>query len=173
MNWNFIDNSASVISALNSQLVPMLEEIGLKAVGFTKSNITAAGRVDTGRYRNSITHRINPNENKVYIGSNLEYAKYNELGTGRFAEGGTAGYWVYVTGQDEATRNAHRRTSRRRYTLDQAKKICTMLNAKFKKEGKPYKAWYTDGMKPTHALQKAISEHKRAYKMSVKKWMKT
>jgi hypothetical protein len=33
-------------------------------------------------------------------------------------------------------------------------------------------AYYTDGMKPTHALQKAASEHKTQYKKIIKKWMK-
>ena len=171
-NWTFTNNSAAVIAALNSQKVPALEEIGLRCVAYAKANITAAGRVNTGQYRNSITHRVKPDENAVYIGSNLEHAIYNEVGTGRYAEGGVRGYWVYVTGQDEATRAAHRRTSRKRYTLEQAKKIVAMMNAKFKKEGKPYKAYYTEGMKPTHALQKAASEHNATYKKVMKKWLK-
>lgn len=33
-------------------------------------------------------------------------------------------------------------------------------------------AYYTDGMKPIHALQKAASEHTAAYKKTVKKWLK-
>lgn len=167
--FTFTDNSAAFISELENVKKPaMLEAIGLKAVAYTKANITAAGRIDTGRMRNSVTHRVIASEDTVYVGSNVEYFKYNELGTGRYAEGGVPGYWVYVAGQDEATRTAHRRTSRKRYTLQQAKQIVAMLNAKFKKEGKPYKAYYTEGMKPTHALQKAVSEHKNVYKQIIK-----
>lgn len=169
--FTFTDNSPLIITELRNKLNNILTEWGIECVTYAKANITAAGRVDTGQYRNSITFRVKPEENAVYVGSNLEHAIYNELGTGRFAEGGIPGYWVYVTGQDEATRAAHRRTSRRRYTLEQAKRICAMLNAKFKKEGKPYKAYYTDGMKPTHALQKAASEHDSTYKRTMKKWL--
>lgn len=163
--FTFIDNSAAFISELENVKKPlMLEAIGIKVEGLTKANITAAGRVDTGRYRNSITHRVIASEDTVYIGSNLEYAIYNELGTGRYTEGGIPGYWVYVAGQDEATRAAHRRTSRKRYTLEQAKRIVAMMRAK------GLNAFYTDGMKPTHALQKAASEHKPLLKRIIKQY---
>lgn len=161
--FTFTDNSAAFISELENVKKPaMLEAIGLKAVAYTKANITAAGRKKTGRMVNSVTHRVIASEDTVYIGSNVEYFKYNELGTGRYAEGGAPGYWVYVAGQDEATRAAHRRTSRKRYTLQQAKQIVAMMRAK------GLNAFYTDGMKPTHALQKAVSEHKNVYKQIIK-----
>lgn len=173
IRFDFTDHSGAVIAELGSKIDIMLNEIGIACVGYAKANITAAGRIDTGQYRNSITYTVRTAENTVYIGSNLEHAIYNEVGTGRYAEGGIPGYWVYVTGQDEATRAAFRTNRRKRYTLQQAKQIVAMMNAKFKKEGKPYKAWYTEGMKPTHALQKAASEHKTQYKKIIKKWMKT
>lgn len=166
LDFTFINNSNAVISELQSKMNVILNELGIQCVSFTKGNITAAGRVDTGQYRNSITYRVVPSENAVYVGSNLEHAIYNEVGTGRYAEGGIPGYWVYVAGQDEATRAAHRRTSRKRYTLEQAKKIVAMMRAK------GLDAYYTDGMKPIHALQKAASEHTPAYKKTIKKWLK-
>lgn len=75
-----------------------LEAIGLQAEGYAKANITAAGRVDTGELRNSVTHQVEESEQAVYIGSNLEYAIYNEVGTGIYAEGGGGRKdpWVYV-----------------------------------------------------------------------------
>ena len=167
LEFDFTDNSAAVIAELESKKTVMLNEIGIQTVSYTKANITAAGRVDTGQYRNSITYRVKIDENAVYVGSNLEHAIYNEVGTGRYAEGGVPGYWVYVAGQDEATRAAHRRTSRKRYTLEQAKRIVAIMRAK------GLDAYYTDGMKSTHALQKAASEHNPAYKKTIKKWMKT
>lgn len=161
--FTFINNSAAFISELENVKKPlMLEAIGLEVESATKANITAAGRVDTGQYRNSITHRVIASENTVYVGSNLEHAIYNEVGTGRYAEGGVPGYWVYVKGQDSATRAAHRRTSRKRYTLQQAKRIVAMLRAK------GLEAYYTEGMKPTHALQKAVSNNKRKIKNIIK-----
>lgn len=72
--FTFNDNSAGVIAELNRKMFVSLTEIGLKAEGYTKANITAAGRVDTGQYRNSITNRVKLDENAVYIGSNLEHA---------------------------------------------------------------------------------------------------
>jgi len=44
--------------------------------------------VDTGRLRSSITHAVETTDNEVigYVGSNVEYAKWLELGTERVAE---------------------------------------------------------------------------------------
>ena len=48
---------------------------------------TAAERapVDTGRLKNSITSAVDPEEQVAYIGTNVEYAPYVELGTSRMA----------------------------------------------------------------------------------------
>lgn len=54
-----------------------LEEIGLTAEGFAMDLCP----VDTGRLRSSITHEVNKSENAVYIGTNVKYAPYVELGT--------------------------------------------------------------------------------------------
>lgn len=174
IEWDFTDNSETVIFNIERKKLTMLEEIGQKGVGFTKANITAAGRVDTGQYRNSITHRVKPDENAVYIGSNLEHAIYNEVGTGRYASDGSGGlgYWVYVAGQDEETRATYRRTTRKRYALEEAKRIVAIMNANFERKNLPYRAYYTQGIKPIHALQKAASEHDRTYKSIIKKKMK-
>lgn len=74
MEFIFTDNSGAAVAELESKLGAMLEEIGLKTVSYAKANITAAGRVDTGQYRNSITHRVKSDEKAVYVGSNLEHA---------------------------------------------------------------------------------------------------
>ena len=37
--------------------------------------------VDTGNLRNSITHTVDEEEPAAYIGTNVEYAPYQELGT--------------------------------------------------------------------------------------------
>lgn len=56
-----------------------LEAIGLQAEGYAKMLCP----VDTGRLRNSITHTVDVTEQKAYIGTNVEYAAYVEMGTSR------------------------------------------------------------------------------------------
>lgn len=53
-----------------------MEKIGLTAERYAK----ALTPVDTGRLRNSVTHVINEDEKAVYIGTNVEYAPFIELG---------------------------------------------------------------------------------------------
>jgi phage gpG-like protein len=52
-----------------------LEAIGLVAEGHAKKYETA---IDTGRLRNSISHATD--DEAAYIGTNVEYAPYIELG---------------------------------------------------------------------------------------------
>lgn len=167
IDWEIADNSEEAITALELAVPAMLEEIGLKVEAYAKANITAAGRVDTGQYRNSITHRVRLDESAVYAGSNLMTAVYNELGTGKYATNGNGrpGYWVYVAGQDRASRAANRAVTRKIYTLAEAKRIMAYLRSK------GLNAFYTCGMKPTHALQKAASEHNQVYLNVIKKHM--
>lgn len=97
------DNTKEVLSALDKAIERGLEAIGLTAEGHAKKNETA---VDTGLLRNSITYAVSgksaniqsyksddgsksgtyqgqaPEEKdkSVYIGTNVEYAPYIELG---------------------------------------------------------------------------------------------
>ena len=71
----FIDNSPTFISAMNGQIPPALEAVGLQAEGYAKLKCP----VDTGRLRNSISHAVKGNT--VYIGTNVDYAPYVEFGT--------------------------------------------------------------------------------------------
>ena len=73
------NNAAQVESALNSAIAKALTMIGQQAEGYAKLMCP----VDTGRLRNSITNAIDTEENAVYIGTNVEYAPYVELGTSR------------------------------------------------------------------------------------------
>ena len=75
MDVKFTDNSAEILKAFEEATARGLEKIGLTAEGYAKSNAP----VDTGRLRNSITHEVDGQE--VYIGSNVEYAIYVEMGT--------------------------------------------------------------------------------------------
>lgn len=73
------DNREQWARMFNQALTKGLEEIGQVAEGYAKK----ACPVDTGRLRNSITHQVRPSEKSVYIGTNVEYAPYVELGTSR------------------------------------------------------------------------------------------
>lgn len=94
MTVNFKDNSGAVLSAFHSAVEKALEECGLVAEGYAKK----LAPVDTGNLRNSISHKVDPEEPAVYIGTNNSYAAYQEFGTGIYTEGGRDTPWVY---QDE------------------------------------------------------------------------
>lgn len=78
----FNDYSQKVLAEMHDAVLRALERIGEQAEGYAKDLCP----VDTGQLRNSISHQTD--ENAAYIGSNLEYAAYVELGTGIYAEGG-------------------------------------------------------------------------------------
>lgn len=103
------DNTKQVLGALKNAVEIGLEAIGLTAEGYAKETITEAGRIDTGLMRNSISHRVKDEENAVYIGTNVEYAVWHEVGTGIHAADGQGrktpwafqdknGEWHYTRG---------------------------------------------------------------------------
>lgn len=75
MDMKFIDKSKEALEALKQAKKNSLWAIGAAAEGYAKE----ATPVDTGRLRNSITHA--EDSNNSYIGTNVEYAPYVELGT--------------------------------------------------------------------------------------------
>ena len=77
MNVQFTDNSKEIIEAIQQATVRAMEKCGLTAEGYAKK----LAPVDTGNLRNSITHEVDDGEPAVYIGTNVEYAPYQELGT--------------------------------------------------------------------------------------------
>lgn len=74
MSVTIKDNTQQVLSALEKAKKKGLEAIGMTAEGHAKKNTP----VDTGRLRNSITHTAD--SEAAYIGTNVEYAPYVELG---------------------------------------------------------------------------------------------
>lgn len=95
-----------VEAAMKEAVEAALEAMGTQCESHAKSNITRMGRVDTGDLRNSIAHQVVTSEQAVYVGSNLEYALYNEVGTGIYAEGGGGRKdpWIYVDDKGERHR---------------------------------------------------------------------
>ncbi len=75
MSYTYKDNTEEVLSALGNAKKRGLEAIGLTAEGYAKKDTP----VDTGRLRNSISHATD--DEAAYIGTNVEYAPYVELGT--------------------------------------------------------------------------------------------
>lgn len=123
-NIEYRDNTEEVLKAMEAAIRRGNEAIGLAAEGHAKKKITAAGAVDTGRLRNSITYALAGEETHVksykatkggkdretytydgtaegkkgsgvYIGTNVEYAVFVENG----AQGRTAVHFL----QDAAT----------------------------------------------------------------------
>ena len=89
----FNDYSADVLNEFHDAVLRALERCGEQAEGYAKDLCP----VDTGQLRNSITHAVDDGEQAAYIGSNMEYAPYVELGTGIYTEGGGGRPtpWVY------------------------------------------------------------------------------
>lgn len=89
----FNDYSAEVLDAMQGAVLRALERIGEQAEGYAKDLCP----VDVGTLQNSISHAVDEGEQAAYIGSDLEYAPYVELGTGIYAEGGGGRPtpWVY------------------------------------------------------------------------------
>lgn len=94
MTVDFKDNSKAVLAAMQQAVERGLEKCGLVAEGYAKK----LAPVDTGNLRNSVSHKVDPEEPAVYIGTNSSYAAYQEFGTGIYTEGGRDTPWVY---QDE------------------------------------------------------------------------
>lgn len=85
-------NKDEILEALGEQLGQAMIAIGMTAESNAKQEITKAvydtpesksGYVRTGRLRNSISYGVDTDEPAVYIGSNVEYAPYVELGTSK------------------------------------------------------------------------------------------
>ena len=84
------DNTGKVKGAINNALARALEIIGGKMETYAKQEVTSgvyatpeSWYVRTGALRNSITHAVDEREKAVTVGSNIQYAPYVELGTGK------------------------------------------------------------------------------------------
>lgn len=73
----FTDNADKALEELQRKVDMALTAIGATAEGHAKDYCP----VDTGRLRNSISNTHD--EDSAYIGTNVEYAAYVELGTSR------------------------------------------------------------------------------------------
>lgn len=84
-----VNNTDKVKSELAGRIPTILEAVGIEAEGNAVDEINqliydtpeSPSYVRTGRLKNSITHVVSGDA--VYIGTNVEYAPYVELGTSR------------------------------------------------------------------------------------------
>jgi len=85
------DNSAEVLAALENACQRALEAIGMRASGYAKDLSPA----DTGLLQGSMDYLVDGDT--VNVGTNTEYAIYQEIGTGIHASegGGRQGGWYY------------------------------------------------------------------------------
>lgn len=74
MDVKITDNSKQFLDELKQKIPLALEAIGMTAETYAKKDTP----VSTGRLRNSISHAVSGDS--AYIGSNVEYAPYIELG---------------------------------------------------------------------------------------------
>lgn len=85
------DNSNLVLEELERRIPIVMEALGLEAEGNAITEVNrlvydtpeSPSYIRTGRLKNSISHAVDDRD--VYIGTNLEYASYVELGTSRMA----------------------------------------------------------------------------------------
>lgn len=82
--FELIDNSDQVIKEMEAAVARGLTKCAVKAEGYAKDLCP----VDTGTLRRSITNKVLHKE--AWIGTNVEYAPYVELGTGsQYFSGGS------------------------------------------------------------------------------------
>lgn len=74
-DFKMTSHKDELLAEMQEALDQALEAIGFVAEGYAKRLCP----VDTGRLRNSISHAVEGDA--VYIGTNVEYAPYVEMGT--------------------------------------------------------------------------------------------
>lgn len=87
MDIKIEDNSKDFLKELDDRIPPALEECGLAAEKFAKEEVTkkvydtpeSPNYRRTGNLRNGISHATD--EKTAYVGTNVEYAPYVEMGT--------------------------------------------------------------------------------------------
>lgn len=140
MAIEFEDHSEAVKAAIKRAAIALMYEAGGEIAAETKRN----SRRRTGKTAGSFTYKVNESELSVTIGSNDQNALWEELGTGEYAvNGGRRGYWVFVEGQSSGGGGG------KTYDLAGAKRAMACLRSK------GLNAYYTNGKRPNHALERA------------------
>lgn len=154
-NVKFVDHSKEFEDAMSDAILRALTRMGFQAEGYAKDLCPTNKAGYGGTLKNSINFKVDPAEATVYIGTNLEYAPYVELGTGAFATGGGGrrGWWVYVKDGDGSGGGGSKT-----YSFEEAKQVMAILRSK------GLDAHMTQGQKPQPFLKPAVAEHKQTYR---------
>lgn len=110
---NVTDHSPEVLAALDTVMDKACEDAGMNAERFAVMHINGYydsknTAVDTGHLKRNIKYKTEKDGDiwKVYVGTNVEYAYYVEMGTGDMGTG-TGRKWTYY----DASRGIFRKTS--------------------------------------------------------------
>ena len=96
VEFRITDNSAETLASFEQNMKAALEACGNQAASHAKQNVAEASRIKTGAMRNSINHRVSGKN--AYVGTNISYAKFHEMGTGIYIAGGRKSPWAYQDG---------------------------------------------------------------------------
>lgn len=108
-NFKLTNNSGKLLQAVREYRDEKLEEIGQRAEDYAQ-RLTPVGTPEStgiagyrgGTLQKSITHKVV--DDTVYVGSNVNYAPYVELGTGIYATDGNGrkSPWVWIDKNSKA-----------------------------------------------------------------------
>ena len=145
----FTDNSERVMETLNDALIAYLYEAGgeLEAQAKRNSRPVKYGKHDV---KNSWQYVVDEEAGVATVGSPLEAAYWEELGTGEYAlnKDGRKGWWVYVEGNDTPQSN------QKYYTQEEAISVAAFL------QSKGLDAHATNGVEANRPLYRAFTEKK-------------
>lgn len=83
IKWEIKDNTNKLKQKLESNTAVILKEWGIKWQEISTGLVTSKGVVDTGLLRDTLGYKVDVSGKKTIVGSPLNYAIYNELGTSR------------------------------------------------------------------------------------------
>ena len=124
MAVEFKDFTIKVIDTMDDGINAVLEE----CAGELESQYKRNSRVDTGKTRNSIRHKVDEEAHVAHIGSSDENAIWEEFGTGEHAlhGDGRKGGWFYVDAKGDGHFTRGKKPSRafwKAYTRTKSKII--------------------------------------------------
>ena len=144
----FKSNLPKLTSDMKRAINAWLEE----SASEIEHDVKDLSRVDTGQTKGSYQHVVESGS-RALVGSPLQNAIWEEFGTGEYALNGDGrkGYWVYVKGSAGAGYKS--KSTKKHYTLAQAKRIVAILRSK------GLDAYYTNGKTPNRPLQRAFEKN--------------
>lgn len=150
MPMEFIDNSIKIIGEINEATKRWLIEASNEVASHAARNCKMDGKVGEA-LKGSYKLEKNPDldSGKIYVGSDMVAAYWEEFGTGSHAEKGDGrqGWWVYV---EDGTKHAPD-GGITYYTQQEAEEVAESM-----RNEKGLKAHATNGRDPQHTLQNAF-----------------